>query len=281
MTQDRDSEDTVSDERAAAATRPKVKPVIKKRRRLSRHQQFRRSLLRSGLAGFGLLLLQPIAHLPLARRIYARLRPPGAIEEVGFLSACIKCGQCVQVCPVNAIVFADINEGFGSAAPYIDARSQACDFSCDALSCILACPTEALTHDTRTKEEVRIGVARLARPDSCLARSGKGFRGTTRGADFGGRLRHQEVDRWKAIPVGEYQYDRELCDLCVIECPVGETAIRLEVLAGSAIKTDSPTATAMTPVVAKGCVGCGVCVMVCPEEPGCLVMDAFGEMHRA
>ncbi len=250
-------------------SRPEPKPAKKKpRRRLTRQQQRRRSLLRSGLTGFALLVLQPIAHLPVARRAYARLRPPGSTEELAFLGACIKCGQCVQVCPVNAITLADIEEGLGSAAPYIDARAQACDFSCDALSCILACPTGALSHDTRTKEEVRVGVARLARPETCLARKAQGFRGAARGKDFRGRLRYEAVDRWNAIPIAKHPYDREICDLCVIECPIGEQAIRLEPLGDGG---------AMTPVVGEGCVGCGVCEMVCPEEPTCIVIDPFAQ----
>jgi ferredoxin-type protein NapG len=232
---------------AAAAKSSPPKPKKKPRRRLSRQQQRRRMLLRSGLAGVGLMLLQPVAHWPLMKRVHARLRPPGSSEEDPFLGACIKCGQCVQVCPVNAITFADIDEGFGSAAPYIDARAQACDFSCDALSCILACPTGALSHDIRAKEDVRIGVARLTRPDACRARSGEGFSGTARGPDFRGRLRYEELDRWNAIPIADHPYEREICDLCVTECPIGDTAIRLETLADSAIPG------AMTPVVQDAC----------------------------
>ena len=99
-------------------------------RRLSRKQEQRRSLLRAGLVATVLVLLQPLAFLPVVRRVRKRLRPPGALEEMRFLGACIKCGQCVQVCPVEAIVLADADEGFGTGAPFIDARSQACDFSC-------------------------------------------------------------------------------------------------------------------------------------------------------
>ena len=271
MTPDGDQSAVVAGAKKPAAARPKRK----RRRRLSRQQQRRRMLIRTGFTGFALLLLQPIAHLPLARRAYARLRPPGSSEEETFLGACIKCGQCVQVCPVNAIALADITEGFGSGAPFIDARAQACDFSCDALSCILACPTGALSHETHAKEEVRIGVARLSRPDSCLARAAEPFRGTTRGPDFSGRIRDEAVDRWNAIPLSEHPYDREICDLCVIECPIGESAIRLEALPNSDI------AGAMTPVVGDGCVGCGVCQMVCPEEPTCIVVDPFGEQVQA
>ena len=262
-------------EAIAPVARKKSAGKKKPRRRLSRQQQQRRMLLRSAITGFALVLLQPIAEWPIARRAYARLRPPGAKDQDHFLGACIKCGQCVQVCPVQAITFADITEGLGSGVPYIDSRVQACDFSCDALSCILACPTGALSHEIHSKEEVQSGKARLSRPDACRARLGKGFRGTTRGPDFRGRLRHEEVDRWHALPVSEYPYDRAICDLCVIECPIGDSAIRLESLAES----DLPGA--MTPIVGDACVGCGVCEMVCPEEPTCIVVDPFGKKVSA
>lgn len=239
-----------------------------KRRRLSRHQERRRRLLRAGLATVGLVLLQPLAVLPLVRRWRVRLRPPGALEEKEFLSACIKCGQCVQVCPVQAIELADMNEGLGTGVPFIDARKQACDFSCDALSCILACPTGALSHTLTAKEEVAAGLARLARPERCLARQGKHFRGAVRGPRFRGRLRYEEVDRWNPIPVRRHPYDRDPCDLCVLECPIGKTAIELTVL-----ETDGGRP-AWTPRVLDGCVGCGVCEMVCPPEPPAIVVDA-------
>ena len=30
-------------------------------------------------------------------------RPPGALEEADFLSACVRCGLCVNACPEQAI----------------------------------------------------------------------------------------------------------------------------------------------------------------------------------
>jgi ferredoxin-type protein NapG len=176
----------------------------------------------------------------------------------------------VQVCPVQAITLADATEGFGVGVPYIDARKQACDFSCDALSCILACPTGALSHTLKTKEEVRSGVARLARPDACLARRGEPFRGLARGATFDGVLRYADIDRWKAIPVRDHTYDREVCDLCVTECPIGESAIRLVEIDPA----DGGAPGLFTPEVRSGCVGCGVCEMICPPEPAAIVVDA-------
>ncbi len=244
---------------------PKKKPARKKK--LSRHQEQRRSILRAGLVGAGLMLLHPFAFMPIVRRWRARLRPPGALAEREFLAACIKCGQCVQVCPVQAIELADMDEGFGTGVPFISPRAQACDFSCDALSCILACPTGALSHDLAAKEEVRMGVARLARPEACLARRAKGFQGRARDAAYTGRLRYEEIDRWNPLPVVDISYDREVCDLCVAECPIGETALRLARL------DDFTGEYSMTPVVGEACVGCGVCEMICPVEEPCIVID--------
>jgi len=157
----------------------------------------RRRLVRSVLVG-GAVACAALAGL-LPRQIAGaapRLRPPGALDENAFLAACIKCGQCVQVCPVQAIKLADLDEGISIGTPFIDARAQACDFSCDATQCILACPTGALSHAIDKKEQVKMGVARLARPDACLARQGKGFKGVARGEAHRGLLRYPEIDRW-------------------------------------------------------------------------------------
>ncbi len=142
---------------------------------------------------------------PVVQGNSSRLRPPGALkdllDEQEFLAACIKCGQCVQVCPVNAIKLADLDEGVGIGVPFIDAREQACDFSCDGLQCVLACPTGALTHDLDYPADTRMGFARLARPGKCLAVKGQGFKGQARGPDYKGLLRYDEIDRWNPIPV--------------------------------------------------------------------------------
>ncbi len=128
-----------------------------------------------GLVGASLLGL-----VPAVRGATKRLRPPGALLEEDFLAACIKCGQCVQVCPVEAIHLADINVGAGMGTPIITARDQACDFSCDGLQCVLACPTGALTHHINYPHEARMGVAKMVHPDKCLAAQGLGFQGLAR-----------------------------------------------------------------------------------------------------
>ncbi len=274
------------------------KPAVsKKRRQQSRRQFLRSTALIAGYVGTSLL-----GFLPVAQGHSLRLRPPGAIktpfDEQEFFASCIKCGQCVQVCPVEAIKLADIIDGFGIGVPYIEARDQACDFSCDGLQCVLACPTGALTHDLDYPADSRMGFARLSRPKACLAVQGQGFKGVARGPQFDGLLRYDEVDRWNPIKVAEYEYDLELCDLCVRQCPI---EIRITQCAEAEKKgKDSkvervakkygnecppihaivlePMESAdgvkrMIPVIKEGCVGCGVCEMICPVEPTAIVID--------
>ena len=256
----------------------------------------RRRALRTALLAGGVLGAALSGWLPIAYARHARLRPPGSLEEKDFLASCIKCGQCVQVCPVQAIRLADLVDGFGVGVPYIEAREQACDFSCDAVQCILACPTGALVYDKpknlptragaalaakpvlKAKEKdaeptlnlkERFGVARLTRPESCLATQGKGVKGQVRGAAFEGRLRYMEVDRWKPIPVADHPYDLAECDLCVRECPI-KGAISIETV------TLPDGRTRRQPVVHEPCVGCGVCEMICPVEPTCIAVEARG-----
>ncbi len=277
--------------------KPGKLPVSARKRAENRREFLRTSVMAAGVVGFSLL-----GFLPVVKGTSLRLRPPGALkephDEQEFLAACIKCGQCVQVCPVEAIKLADIDEGFGIGTPYIDARDQACDFSCDGLQCVLACPTGALTHDLDYPADARMGFARLDNPGKCLAILGKGFKGQARGPDFEGVLRYAEIDRWNPIPVADHPYDVELCDLCVRQCPIeiriaecaAEDAKRNEdneALVAKRIGNECPPVhaialepidngdgvTRMQPVIKDGCVGCGVCEMICPPEPPAIVID--------
>lgn len=265
--------------------KPKKPPISPVRR-----QQNRREFIRSTALAGGTLIAALAGYIPLASGGTHRLRPPGALKdeqlsERTFLSACIKCGQCVQVCPVEAIKLADLIDGYGVGVPYIEARAQACDFSCDGLQCVLACPTGALTHSLNYPSQTRMGFARVAQPAACLAAQGKGFKGQARGADFQGKLRYDEIDRWNPIAVADHPYDLELCDLCVRQCPIEIRIAQCE--AGKPPSGDQNQCPprhaiqleaigdgkAMLPVIKDGCVGCGVCEMICPVEPTVIVVD--------
>ncbi|MCG6860052.1 MAG: 4Fe-4S binding protein [Chromatiaceae bacterium] len=254
-----------------------------------RRAQSRREFLRTSVLTAGFVTASLAGLVPLANSANARLRPPGALkdrlDERELLSACIKCGQCVQVCPVEAIALADLNDGVGIGVPFIDARAQACDFSCDGLQCVLACPTGALTHEIDYPAQARMGFARLARRDSCLAVQGKGFKGQARGPGFPGKLRYEEVDRWTPIPVADHPYDLELCDLCVRQCPI---EIRIAQCGAGKPPSGDPDQCpprhairlvgkgdghGSIPMVTDGCVGCGVCEMICPPDPSAIVVD--------
>lgn len=281
-----------TDSPAARQSKP---PLSKDRRQQARRRVLRTILLTGGVLGAALS-----GYLPVVYAQRQRMRPPGALDEKDFLSSCIKCGQCVQVCPVQAIKLADLTDGFGVGTPYIDNRAQACDFSCDAVQCVLACPTGSLTYHkpaflpvrpgaalpakpillAKAKDAEptlnlaeRVGVARLTRPESCLAMQGRGFKGQARGPQFAGRMRYMEVDRWKPIKVADHPYDVELCDLCVEVCPI-KGAISIEtVYAPDGRQRKSP-------VVHEQCVGCGVCEMICPTELASIEVIA-GEGWRA
>ena len=267
-----------------------AKPAVS----IAKRQTNRRKVLRTILLTGGVIGAAVSGFLPLIYAQKKRLRPPGALDEKDLLSSCIKCGQCVQVCPVQAIKLADLIDGMGVGVPYIDARAQACDFSCDAVQCILACPTGSLTYHKPdflavrsgaalaakpillAKENdpeptlnlaERMGVARLTRPEACLAIQGKGFKGQARGPEFTGTMRYMKVDRWKPVKVADQPYDVAECDLCVRECPI-KGAISIEtVFAPDGSKRKSP-------VVHEPCVGCGVCEMICPVEPTCITIEA-------
>lgn len=242
---------------------PVPKPPPKLRRK---DVEQRRTVLRSIGAGIAVIGLSLVGYYPVIKHLFERLRPPGALEEDEFLSACIKCGQCVQVCPVEAIKLSDGDEGFGLGTPYIVPRDQACDFSCDATQCVLACPTGALSHEISKKEEVRMGLARVARATQCLAYKGEGFRGVARGPGYGGLHRYTEIDRWTPVRIADHPYDLEICDLCVRECPI-EGAISLQP-AGA-----GPGDRRFLPVVTDKCVGCGTCEMICPVAPSAIIVD--------
>jgi ferredoxin-type protein NapG len=218
------------------------------------------------------------------------LRPPGSIEEEDFLFACIKCGLCVQICPIHAIELADWNDGLAYGTPYINADAQACDFSCDAIQCAETCPTAAINfqvfkkagneavsslyakYNNQLPEDInpfttqidamkragKMGKAEMVNTSSCLAFQGKGYEGTI---GRGQKALLRPPGEKERLDISQTQVKRELCDLCVTYCPLGEEAIIMSNDGGKSL-----------PKVLDACVGCGVCQMVCPTDPVSIVV---------
>jgi len=106
--------------------------------------------------------------VPLLRKDRLLLRPPGALDEDVFLASCIKCGQCLQVCPPQVIKLAGISQGFGIGTPYIVPREGGC-ILCSGLPCVLSCPTGALAHELSLGKDAEMGLAVISGPDTCLS----------------------------------------------------------------------------------------------------------------
>ncbi len=71
-----------------------------------------------------------------------RLRPPGALPDGEFESACVSCFKCGTACPNDCIRFHGLESGLGKVfTPYIKARTRGCTLCGE---CANICPSGAL-----------------------------------------------------------------------------------------------------------------------------------------
>jgi len=218
----------------------------------------------SSLGVLGLVLGGGMIFSPYALKAENRLRPPGAVPEKDFLALCIKCGQCLQVCPYHSIKLADIDMGHGVGTPYIDALERGC-YACNAVPCVLACPSGALDHSCEKAEDIHMGVAVLEFPDRCLAMSNtpvpkdylEPMREFTKSVRNVTELELQLLERMEG-------YEGKECTLCADICPIPNPL--------SAISMVSDSGGGKRPEIYDGCIGCGACEEICPTQQPSIVI---------
>ncbi len=186
-------------------------------------RRFLRDAARSvgGLAGIGLLLGLQQKQSQASQGV--ALRPPGALDEKAFNSACIRCGQCVQACPYDTLKLATLLSSNTSGTPYFVARQTPCEM-CEDIPCVVACPSGALDPRLTNIDDARMGLAVLLDQENCLS--------------------------WQGLR----------CEVCYDECPVKGKAITLELYRND---RTGKHARFLPTVHSDYCTGCGVCEKKC------------------
>lgn len=158
-----------------------------------------------------------------------RIRPPGVEDEQAFLSTCLRCSQCMKICPTTALQPALSEAGLeGVWTPVVVPRLGYCDYGCNA--CGQVCPSGAIPPlSLEEKRLVVIGTARIDR-DRCLP--------------------------WASATT---------CVVCEEMCPTPAKSIRLE--EATVIDAAGVELVVQRPVVLRErCIGCGICEQHCPLQ---------------
>jgi ferredoxin-type protein NapG len=151
-------------------------------------------------------------------------RPPGAVDEIAFLAACTRCGDCIPVCPVHAIITAPPGAGLAAGTPIIDPGVQAC-VVCADMPCAHACPTGALVPPAGGWAEVRMGALALD-PERCITFHGAACGVCARVCPVGERaLALDAAGRPVLRPEGCVG-----CGVCVTACVTSPSSLRLSLL---------------------------------------------------
>jgi polyferredoxin len=174
------------------------------------------------------------------------VRPPGSLPEEEFLDRCIRCGECMKVCPTNALhpsLFQAGLEGIGT--PMLVASLGYCDYECNA--CSQVCPTGAIRPvPLAEKKQLKIGTAYFNK-NKC------------------------------------YPWNENLdCLVCEEHCPTPEKSIKFWDVEVYEQETNRLITVKRPYVVTETCIGCGICETKCPlrDEPGVRV-TARGEARHA
>ncbi|HEY3380825.1 MAG TPA: 4Fe-4S binding protein [Vicinamibacterales bacterium] len=249
-------------------------------------QAQRRKLITGAVAGAALV---PLLRSTTGLKVEADsrlIRPPGALDEPHFLERCIRCGECMKVCPNNALHPTFMEGGLEAIwSPVLVPRVGYCEPSC--VLCGQACPTGAIWEITvaqklgkpsgmQTAGETPAPLAAgplAARPLAArpLAAGPPAARPLAAGPSGTGA---PPVQTANPIKIGTAFYDQGRClpwamatDCIVCEewCPTSPKAIYL--VTTDITDAESNSKSVRRPYVdPKRCIGCGACEYACPVK---------------
>lgn len=179
------------------------------------------------------------------------IRPPGSAPEQEFLARCIRCGQCMRVCPNNALHPTLLEAGLeGLWSPILIAKIGYCEPTCTL--CGQVCPTGAIAELTTAEKVGNDGT-----PPN---RIGTAF-----------------VDRGRCLPFAM----GTSCIVCEEWCPTVPKAIYLE--DHTVTRRDGTKVTVKRPWVDPAvCTGCGACEYACPvADESAIRVTAVGESRSS
>jgi polyferredoxin len=216
----------------------------------------RRKVLTGLAAGAALVPLMRSTPGFAAEKHERLLRPPGSLDEEFFLSRCVRCGECMKVCPNNALQPALTEAGVeGLWTPVLVPRLGYCETSC--VLCSQVCPTGAIWEITPKEKGWSVDISSAAKP----VRLGTAF-----------------YDRGRCLPWAMATD----CIVCEEWCPTSPKAVYLrpaEVIdaAGNVKQVKQPY---LDP---SRCVGCGACEHACPvqDRPAVYVTSVGESRSRA